>query len=83
LHSKDVSNAYIAQHKGKKSKGPRKKVDMSKVECCQCHKKGHYKSDCPDNPRNKKRERDQANVAEEEDLKKAKLEESDIRVLHY
>ena len=27
-----VSNAYIAQHKGKKSKGPRKKFDMSKVE---------------------------------------------------
>lgn len=52
-NSKDVSNAYIAQHKGKRSKGPRKKIDMSKVECCQCHKKGHYKSHCPDNPRNK------------------------------
>jgi len=28
-----VSNSYIAQNKGKKSKGPRNKVDISKVEC--------------------------------------------------
>jgi len=56
---------------------------MSKVECYQCHKKGRYRSDCPNNPRNKKRERGQANVVEEEDLKKAKLEEPNIRDLHY
>ena len=78
----EVSNAYTAEYKGKKSKGPRKKVDMSKVECYQCHKKGHYRSDRPDNPRNKKRGRDQANVAKE-DPKKVKPKESDIRDLHY
>ena len=76
-----VSNAYTAHHKRnfKKSKGPKRKVDMSKVECYQCHKKGHYRGDCLDNPRNKKREKDQANIAEEEDLGKAKPKESDIR----
>ena len=63
-NSEGVSNAYIAQHKGKKSKGPIKKVDMSKVECYQCHKKCHYGSECPDNLRNKKIERDQANIVE-------------------
>ena len=62
--SKYVSNAYISQHKGNKSKGPMKKVDMSKVEWYQCHKKGNYRSDCPENPRNKKRERYQASVFE-------------------
>lgn len=40
-----VSNAYVAHDKGKRLKGLRKKVDMSKIECYQCHKKGHYKSD--------------------------------------
>ena len=29
---------------------------MSKIECYQCHKKGHYKSECLENPRDKKRE---------------------------
>lgn len=64
-----VSNAYSAHHKKgnfKKTKGPRRKVDMSKIECYQCHKMGHYKSDYPDNPKNKKKNRDQANVVEEE-----------------
>ena len=44
---------------------------------------GHYKNQCAENPKNRKRERDQANFVEEEDLKKAKPEESDIRDLHY
>lgn len=78
-----VSNAYTAQHKRKKSKGPQKKVDMSKVECYQCHKKGHYRSDYPNNPKNNKRDRDHANIVEEEDTKKSKPEVSDIRGLHY
>ena len=74
-----MSNAYASQHRGKFKKGPKRKVDMSKVECYQCHKKGHYRSDCPDNPRNKKRERDQVNIVEEGDPKKVKPKESDIR----
>ena len=59
---------------GKKSKGPKKKFDMSKIEYYQCHKKGHYKSDCPKNPMNKKRGRDQDNLAIEGDSKKVNLE---------
>lgn len=78
-----VSNAYVSHHKGERSKGPRKKFDMSKIEWYQCHKKGHYKSDCLENPRNKKRGRDQANFLEEGGSKKVKLEESDIRDIHY
>ena len=79
----EVSNAYTAQYKGKKSKGLTKKVGMSEVECYQCHKKGHYRSNYPDNPRNKKRERDHANIAEEKEPKKVKPKEFDIRDLHY
>ena len=56
---------------------------MSNIECYQYHKKGHYKSDCPENPKNKKRGRDQANLAIEGDPKKVKPEEPDIRDLHY
>jgi len=81
-----VSNAYSAYDKKrnfKKSKGPRRKVDMSKIECYQCHRMGHSKSDCLDNPKNKKRNRDQANVAEEGSPKKNKAKELDIRDLHY
>ena len=75
-----VSNYYVAHHKGKRSNGPRNKVDMSTIECYQCHKKG---SIYPENPRNKKRGRGQANFAEEKDSKKVKPEEPDIRDLHY
>ena len=67
-----VSNTYISQHKGNKSKVTRKKVDISKVECYQCDKKGHYKNDCPDNLRHKKRERYQAKIVEEGDPNKFK-----------
>lgn len=56
---------------------------MSKIECYQCHKKGHYKSDCLENPRNKNKGRDQANFVEKGDSKKFNLEEFDIRDLHY
>lgn len=76
-----VSN--VSHHKGKRLKGPRKKVDMSKIECYQCHKKGHYKSDCHENPKNKKRGRDYANFVEEGDSNKVKFEEPDIRDLYY
>ena len=56
---------------------------MSKIECYQCHKKGHYKSDFPNTSKNKKRDRDHANFSEEGDPKKAMPEESDIRDLQY
>jgi len=56
---------------------------MSKIECYQCHKKGRYKSDCLENPRNKKIRRDQANFFEEGDSKKVKPKEFDIMELHY
>ena len=53
-----VSNAYSAHHKNKgnfkKCKGPRRKIDLSKIECYNCLNMGHYKSDCLDNPNNKK-----------------------------
>ena len=82
--NEEVSNAYIAHHKrNSKKKGPRKKVDMSKIECYHCHKMGYYRSECPDNPRNKKRQRDDANVVEEASPKKEKPKETDIRDLHY
>ena len=56
---------------------------MSNIECYHCHKMGHYRSECHDNPRNKKRERDHANEAEEEaSPKRVKPEENDIRDLH-
>lgn len=51
-----ISNAYSAHHKKKgtfkKFKGPKKKVDLSKIECYNCHKMGHYKNQCPENLRN-------------------------------
>ena len=79
----EVSNYYVSHHKGKRSKGPRKKFEVPKIECYQCHKNDHYKSDCPENPKNKKGGRDQANLAIEGDLKKVKSKELDIRDLHY
>lgn len=56
---------------------------MSKIECYQYHKMGHYKNDCLGNPKNKKRNRDQANFVEKGSPKNNKAEELDIRDLHY
>lgn len=50
-------------------------MDLSKVECYNCHKMGNYKSHCPENPRNKKRDGDQANVTDEAPSKKNETEE--------
>jgi hypothetical protein len=62
-------------------KGPRRKVDLSKIECYNCHKMGHYKSDCPENPRIRRENRDQANVVDEGSPKKNKTEESEVKGL--
>jgi len=81
-----VSSAYSASHKkgySKKSRELRTKVDMYKIQCYQCHKIDHYRSDCPYNPKNNKRGKDQTNVGEEGCPKKTKPKELDIRDLHY
>lgn len=80
------SYAYSANHKKggyTKFKGPKKKVDLSKVERYNCHKMGHYNSQCPENPRNKRREREHANVVDEAPPKKNKAEESEVKDIDY
>lgn len=44
---------------------------------------GHYKSQCPKNPRNKNREREHAIVAYEAPPKKNKTEKSEVKDLYY
>ena len=81
----NISNAYNFQHKNKgvfkKFKGPRKKVDLSRIQHYNCHKMGHYKSQCPEKPRNGKRKRDQANIVDEAPSKKNKTKESKVEDL--
>ena len=83
----NTSNAYSSHHmkKGvyKKFKGPKKQVDLSKIECYNCHKMGHYKSQYPENQRKKKREIEHANVVDEAPPKKNKTKESEVRYLYY
>jgi len=47
------------------SKDQRNKVDLSKIECYNCHMMGHYKNQCAKNPMNKKRDNEQANITDE------------------
>jgi len=72
----NTSNSYSYHHKKrgsfKKFKGPKKKVDLSRIECYNCHKMGHYKNQFLENPRNKKRDSDQSNVTDEAPLKNNK-----------
>lgn len=58
-------------------------MDLSKIECYNYHMMGHYKSHCPKNPKNKKREREHVNVADEDPPKKNKIEESEVKDLYY
>lgn len=74
-----VSNSYFAHHKNKgslnKFKGPRRKVYLSKTEFYNCHKMGHYRSNCPKNLR---RDTDQANISNEGSPKKKNMEGSKV-----
>jgi len=88
MKEENTSNAYSSHHKKKgnfkKFKGPKKTMDLCKVECYNCHKMGHYQSHYPENPRNKKRNMDQANFVDEGPLKKNKTgEESEVEDLYY
>jgi len=76
----NISNAYSAHHK---KKVPKKKIDLSKIECYNCHKMSHYKNQCPENPRNKKRDRKQANITDKAPPKKNKIEELEVKDLYY
>ena len=80
-------NPYFAHHKKKgtfkKFKGPKKKVDLSKIECYNRHKMGRYKNQHLENPKNKKRDRDQTNITEEAPPKKIKIEELEVKYLYY
>ena len=83
-NNEEVSNSYVAHHKGRfKKKGPKMKVEMSKIECYHCHKMGHYRSDCPNNLGSKKRDRDHANMSEETSSPKNAKTEEELRDLHY
>lgn len=90
-NEENVPNAYSAHVKNKggnkKFKGPKEihgKIDLSKIECYHCHKMGHYKNQCPDNPKNKKRERDQATIATDDNpQKKSKSEDPKVNDLFY
>ena len=83
----NTSNVYSSHHKKKgvykKFKGPKKKVNLYKIECYNCHKIGHYKNTCPTNLRNKKNEREHAIVVEEAPPKKNKNEVSKVKDLYY
>lgn len=85
MKKKKVSNAYSAHHKNKgsfkKSKGPKINIDISEIKCYNCHNMVHYKSDCIENPRNKKREREYENIADEGPPKKKKKEEYEVKDL--
>ena len=45
------------------------------------HKMGHYRKNCHENPRNKRKDRDQANIVNEGSPKKNKMEEFEVKDL--
>ena len=44
---------------------------------------GHYRSNCPENTRNKDRDKDQVNIVDEAPPKKNKTKESKVKDLYY
>ena len=65
------------------SKDKRRKLTYPKIECYNCHKMGHYKNQCLENPRNNKRDREQANITDEAPPKKNKVKELEVKELYY
>jgi len=78
-----ISNSSSTHQKNKgtfnKFIGPRKNIDIFKIKCYNCHHMGHYRSNCPKNPRNKRRYRDQANNANEGSPKKNTMEGFEVK----
>jgi len=73
--------ARFKNFRNKKKLGSRKKPnqekDMSKIQCFNCRKYGHYKNHCPE--LKKRKETHEASVAEErEPSKKAKQDKTDF-----
>jgi hypothetical protein len=64
------------EDKKSKSRNKRKnrKFDLSNIECFNCHKKGHFKSNCPDLPKEEKKKFQRK--------KKAKNKEEDGEIIH-
>lgn len=87
----NTSNSSSAHFKKKggdnKFKGSKKnhgKIDLSKIECYHCHKMWHYDNQFRNNPKNKKREMDQATTSSDENpLKKCKTDDSEVKYLFY
>jgi hypothetical protein len=81
---KDDDQAYTTKFKkfrNKKKfdsrKKPNQEKDMSKIQCFNCRKYGHYKNHCPE--LKKRKETHEASVAEErEPSKKAKQDKTDF-----
>jgi hypothetical protein len=78
--------AFIARFKNfgnKKKFGSRKKPnqekDMSKIQCFNCRKYGHYKNHCPE--LNKRKETHEASVVEEREPSKKTKQDKNILLL--
>jgi hypothetical protein len=81
---KDDDQAYTTKFKKLRNKKkfdsrkkPNQEKDMSKIQCFNCRKYGHYRNQCPE--LNKRKETHEETVAEEkEPSKKVKQDEADF-----
>lgn len=65
----NLKRSFSAQRKGSES---RPKKDLSQIECYKCHKKGHYKSDCP----NEKKARERSAMVAEAYLSESVIDDA-------